>query len=400
MNYKLEKNELENKVTITFNFSQEEFEQAIKNTNKEDRNQAIQEAVDSLISSSYVETVNKEELKVVSYPTLTPNDVTEGFSYTAVVYVYPSITLIKYKGLNIAKEEASVTDEEVKEEVNRLVEAKATLVNVDRAIIEGDTVIFDFKGKLNGEEFQGGSATNYSLVIGSKMFIPGFEDQMIGLKVNEEKTLKLRFPDNYTADLAGKDVDFEVKIHEIKESSPAVLNDELAASLGYENVSDVASLFKHVKQQILSFRNKKAEDEVFEKIMKTLIELNPVNIPSCMVENEVQERIDAISKQAEQYKIPVEVLLQYSGMSSMEEFKSKYTKLALEKIHQEIILAKVAEVENVDLSEQEIEEYYQTIANNKNVKVEEVKERFPVEQYKYSFIIDKTLKYLIDVNKA
>ena len=266
MNYKLEKNELENKVTITFNFSQEEFEQAIKNTNKEDRNQAIQEAVDSLISSSYVETVNKEELKVVSYPTLTPNDVTEGFSYTAVVYVYPSITLIKYKGLNIAKEEASVTDEEVKEEVNRLVEAKATLVNVDRAIIEGDTVIFDFKGKLNGEEFQGGSATNYSLVIGSKMFIPGFEDQMIGLKVNEEKTLKLRFPDNYTADLAGKDVDFEVKIHEIKESRPAVLNDELAASLGYENVSDVASLFKHVKQQILSFRNKKLKMKYLKKL--------------------------------------------------------------------------------------------------------------------------------------
>ena len=134
--------------------------------------------------------------------------------------------------------------------------------------------------------------------------------------------------------------------------------------------------------------------------MKTLIELNPVNIPSCMVENEVQERIDAISKQAEQYKLPVEVLLQYSGFASMEAFKTNYTKLALEKIHQEIILTKVAEVENIDVSEQEIEEYYQTIANNKNVKVEEVKQQFPVEQYKFSFIIDKTLKYLIDVNKA
>ena len=400
MNYKIVKIEEENKVTLTFNFTQEEFENAIKQTNIEDRNQAIQEAVNSLINDSYIKAVSQENLNVVSYPKLTPNDVTEGFSYTAVVYVYPSINLITYKGLNISKEEVNVTNEEVNNEINNLLNSKSTLVNVTRAIKEGDTVIFDFKGKINGEEFKGGSATNYELVIGSKMFIEGFEEQMIGMNIDEEKTLKLRFPDNYHAELAGKDVDFEVKVHEIKESKQATLDDEFVKSLNYENVNTVNDLFDFIKQQIYAFKNKKAEDEVFDNIMKALINANPVNIPTSMVESEVQSRIDQISKQAEQYKLPVEVLLQYSGFASMEAFKSNYSKLALEKIHQELILVKVAEVEKVEVSEQEIEEYYQTIATNKKVSVEEVKQQFPIDQYKYSFIIDKTLKFLIEVNKA
>ena len=297
--------------------------------------------VDALINESYYDALESKKIYAVGQPQI---DLLEKlkdseWGYKAVVAVFPEVEAKDYFGIEAKKEEVNVTDADVEKEVNRNLKQKADLeVKEDGVIEKGDTVVFDFTGSVDGVEFEGGKAENYELEIGSGKFIPGFEDQMIGMKTNEEKVLKVTFPTQYDPKLAGKDAEFKVLVHEIKKCVLPELTDDYVKELEIENVNTVSEWKEFLKGNLVTDRteaaNNKFEDDVFTK----LLESNPVVIPQELIDREVQKKVDELSKTAEMYKIPLEYFLKYQGIESVEQYKELVTPGVKSNIQYEVII--------------------------------------------------------------
>ena len=238
--------------------------------------QVVSNAWDALINSSYYEAVSSKKIKVVGYPQIDLEAVKTGFAYSAVVSVMPEVEVKDYKGIEAIKEVALVTDEDIEKEINRVLGNSADLEVVEEGSLEnGQTAVFDFCGKVDGVEFEGGKAENYSLEIGSGQFIPGFEEQMVGMKVGEEKTLKVKFPEQYAAELAGKDAEFDVKLHEIKKRVLPELNDEFVAGLEIDGVKTVDAYKVMVKETLQADKEEASKNKFEDDVMyDTVCELD------------------------------------------------------------------------------------------------------------------------------
>lgn len=337
--------------------------------------------VDALINESYYDALESKKIYAVGQPQI---DLLEKlkdneWGYKAVVAVFPEVEAKDYFGIEAKKEEVNVTDADVEEEVNRNLKQKADLeVKEDGAIEKGDTVVFDFTGSVDGVEFEGGKAENYELEIGSGKFIPGFEDQMIGMKTNEEKVLKVTFPTQYDPKLAGKDAEFKVLVHEIKKCVLPELTDDYVKELEIENVNTVSEWKEFLKGNLVTDRteaaNNKFEDDVFTK----LLESNPVVIPQELIDREVQKKVDELSKTAEMYKIPLEYFLKYQGIESVEQYKELVTPGVKSNIQYEVIIMAIVKQEKIKLTKEDYEKYYVKIANGKDIK--EVKKSLPKDK--------------------
>ena len=404
MEYKIEKLANESKVKIIVTFTIEEFnnkQEQVKNDNKElDTNAMFEETFNKLVSDTYVEILKKENIQVVSFPQISLDNMKNDGSigYCATVDVFPTITLNTYKGLNVKKDVVSTTKEEIDNEVKASLANKFSYRNVNDPIKNGHTAVIDFTGRINGEEFKGGKAEKYSLEVGSNTFIPGFEEQMLGMNINETRFLKLKFPENYHGDLAGKDVEFEVKVHEIKEKVFPTLDDEFIKSLKIDNVETVNDYERYIENRIFVAKQNAAIEKLNQTIFDELLRLNPVVIPTSMIEKEIEYRLQAIEKQAEMYKMPLELLLQYSGIESVEKFKESYYESAKNRVHLEILLDKVVEQENIVVSDEEVENIYKQFATRQNIDVEEIKKNYPSDQVKYSYAKEKAIDLLIKAN--
>ena len=337
--------------------------------------------VDALINESYYDALESKKIYAVGQPQI---DLLEKlkdneWGYKAVVAVFPEVEAKDYFGIEAKKEEVNVTDADVEEEVNRNLKQKADLeVKEDGAIEKGDTVVFDFTGSVDGVEFEGGKAENYELEIGSGKFIPGFEDQMIGMKTNEEKVLKVTFPTQYDPKLAGKDAEFKVLVHEIKKCVLPELTDDYVKELEIENVNTVSEWKEFLKGNLVTDRteaaNNKFEDDVFTK----LLESNPVVIPQELIDREVQKKVDELSKTAEMYKIPLEYFLKYQGIESVEQYKELVTPGVKSNIQYEVIIMAIVKQEKIKLTKEDYEKYYVKVANGKDIK--EVKKSLPKDK--------------------
>lgn len=415
MKVKVEKLLEESKVKLTVNFTEEEYKDQydveLKKVladvevpgfrkgkvpqsmylKKFGDSKVVMNTMDTLINKSYQEVVTNKKIKVVGYPTIDLLEPKKGFGYTAVVSVLPEIVAKDYKEIEVEKEEVVVTEEDVQKEINRVLSNSADLEVVEEGTLEnGNTAVFDFVGKVDGVEFEGGKAENYSLEIGSGQFIPGFEEQMVGMKVGEERTLKVKFPEAYQADnLAGKDAEFDVKLHEIKVRVLPELNDAFVEGLEIENVKTVDAYKEMVKATLTSEKEEASKNKFEDDVMTKLIANNPFTVPAEMIEDSVNRQVEKLENQAKAYGLTADLLLKYQGIESLDQYKELLKPGVENSIKEEFILESIAKVEKLKLAKEDYDKYYGQIAGYQKKTVKEVKDNLPKEVVKDRFLLFK-----------
>lgn len=322
------------------------------------------------------------------------------FTYTAEVDVWPEVHLGEYKGIKVKPLSTRVTKKDVDEAVKKVLESKVENIVKDTPAENGDTVVIDFEGFVDGVAFEGGKAENYPLELGSKSFIPGFEDQLVGSKQDDEVEVNVTFPKDYHASLAGKAAIFKVKVHEVKGKSYPELDDELVKELEIKDVETVDAYLEYVKADLKKNKEQAAESHLVNSLIEAACKASYAEFPESLINAEVENQVKRIEAQAKQYNMPVEVLLQYSGMASMDDFKKGAEEYARKSFLQELVIEKIMEVENVEASHEEIEAEYKKIAGvvegekDANKKLAAAKKQYRENQVSYQVKANKVVEIL------
>ena len=336
--------------------------------------QVFEEAMNIALPKMFSDVVAEHKLNVFYRPDVRPTKVSPTeLEVVFTIVTYPEVKLGKYKGIDIPLEKASVSESEVKVGVDHLREENAEWVlKNDEPAANGDTVVLDFKGYVDGKEFDGGSADNYSLVLGSGSFIPGFEDQLVGAKPESKVDVNVTFPDKYVKELAGKKAKFVCKVHEIKTKKYPEIDDEFAKGLNLPGVSDVKTLKEHVKADLLHQKENQAKDKQFNDILKAIVDDAKVTIAPQVIESETEAVKKDMVNQITQNGLSYEQYKEITGMNDAqldEQFKIQATS----RLTQYLVLNKIGEVEKLVVAQNELEDYYANLANMYGMKVEEVK---------------------------
>ncbi len=357
--------------------------------------------MNELINESYKEIIVKEKIEIVGMANISLLDDLKDteWGYKATVSVYPEIEAKDYFGIVCKQEEVNVTDEDVENEVKRNLAMKADLEVKENGVLEkGDTAIFDFCGYVDGKEFDGGKAENYELEIGSGRFIPGFEDQMVGMKNDEEKDINVTFPTEYAKELAGKAATFKVKLHEVKQKVLPELNDDFVSELEIKDVKTVSEWKAFLKQNLTTDRMEASKNKYEDDVMTILLKNNPVNIPQEMVDEQVEKKVNELNQTAKQYQMPVDLLLKYQGIESVDQYKELLVPGIKNNLHYEVVMAAICKQEKVKLVASDYTKYYKQMANGQDVK--EVMAKYPKEAVGEYFKMLKTHDLVMESVKA
>ncbi len=300
----------------------------------------------------------------------------DGFVFKAVVTVEPELAIDNYKGIAVKPTSLEITDEDVEEDVKKVLQRNSRLVNVeDRAAEKDDVAVIDFKGILDGEAFEGGTAENYSLTLGSGAFIPGFEDQVIGHKAGEEFTIDVTFPEDYQVDdLKGKPVQFEIKLHEVKTHELPEFDDEFVKDISEFDTVDAYKA--DVKEKLAKARQEEAENNKESQIAEKLAELLQAEIPEAMFTNQVDNLVDEFAMNLRTQGIDLNTYMQYTGFT-VDKLRETYYDRAVSQVKVRLALKKIAELENIKASDEDVENKYNELAETYKVDVERVKAAFP-----------------------
>lgn len=358
------------------------------------------EAINHALNQKYVEVASVRENNVVGFRKVDIDQETlsvEGFSFTMVLVVKPEVELGKYAGLKVRKTDTEVKAEEVEREINQLLTKDAVLENKESDVLEnGDTAIFDFEGFDNGVPFEGGKAENYQLEIGSNQFIPGFEEQMVGMKVEEERELNVTFPEQYHAEnLKGKPVVFKVKLHEIKVKTKKELNDEFVKSLNRANVNTVEELENSIKESIQKAKEQSETNRVKDELVNLACEFANVNIPQEMLDQQKEEFRNQVTNQAKQYQMDLDTFLMLTG-SSKEKFEEEIQKAAEARVKSLLVIEAIAKKENIQATEEQLEEKYNELSKMYNMEVSKIKGLIAKENLEEEVIFNNTIKFLVE----
>lgn len=321
------------------------------------------EAAEIIVPEAYMQALKETETEPINQPQI---DIVQGepgkaLIFKATVEVKPEVTLGEYKGMEVKRSSTEVTDEAVAKELEKLQARHAKLITVEGEVQNGDSAIIDFAGYVDGEAFEGGTAENYSLNIGSNTFIPGFEEQLVGVKVGESKDVDVTFPEDYHAEnLAGKPATFKVTIKELKRKELAVLDDEFA-----KDVSEFDTL-EELKSDIRNKLNEAAKAQVKSAVENGAVEAAVANasveVPEVMVEHKVEEMLNSVSQRLMQQGINLDQYFQYTN-SSIDEMRERMKPDAEATVKSELVLDAIAKAENIEVSEEEINEEIQKIAS-------------------------------------
>ena len=324
-----------------------------------------EDAFNEVVPEELEKAVEENKLEVVSRPDIDVTQIGKGqdLIFTAVFQTKPEAELGKYKGVEIKKIEYKVTDEDVEHELGHMQEHNSRLISVeDRPVEKGDIANINFEGFVDGVAFEGGKAENHELEIGSNTFIPGFEDQIIGMKIDEEKDIKVKFPDEYfSKDLAGKDATFKVKVNEIKKKELPTLDDEFA-----KDVSEFDTL-KELKESIKEKKQKENDDrakyETEDAVIKAVCENVKVDIPSGMIETETENMVKELEQRLAYQGLKLEQYLQMMGKTK-EEMQKEYEPQAIEAIKSRLTLEAVIKAEKIEVADIDVEEKMKEMAKN------------------------------------
>ena len=300
------------------------------------------------------------------------------FIFTAEVATKPEVTLGQYKGIEVPENKVEVTEEEIEAELKKVQEQNAREITVDRPAENGDTVVIDFEGSVDGEVFEGGTAENHPLVLGSGSFIPGFEDQLVGATADSDVEVNVTFPEDYQAkDLADKAAVFKVKVHEIKKKELPEINDEFA-----QDVSEFDTLDEYkedVKKGIAEQKEKAVRQEKQEKIIRQIVENAEMDIPDPMVVTQTRQMMDQFAQQMQSNGLSMAQYYQFTGLTPdglLEQMKPQ----AQKNIENRLVLEAIAAAESITASEEEVEKDFENIAERYGLTVDKVKEIFADEE--------------------
>lgn len=364
-----------------------------------------QDAIDILLPKAYTEAVEQTGIEPVDRPEVDVEQFGKGktFKFKAKVTVKPEVTLGDYKGIEVEAADTEVSDEELNQELERLQQRHAELVVVDEGPAQaGDTAIIDFEGFLDGEPFEGGKGERYSLELGSNSFIPGFEDQVVGLNIAEEKDINVTFPENYQAEnLAGKPVVFKVKLHEIKRKNLPALDDEFA-----KDVSEFDTLEEYKQDLAAKLKERKVKDAEAARETAVIDKASAaaeVDVPAVMIDNEVEQMLSDFENRLRSQGLNLEMYSQFSGQSK-EDLQEQMKGDAEKRVRNNLVLEAIAKAENLDVSEEEVGEELDRLSAMYNRPAEVLRGIFASNGYMETLTSDlkvrKAVKFLVDNSKT
>ena len=406
MDVKVEKTENKNEVKLSFTVEAEKFEEAMKKVYSKTAKyfnipgfrkgkapmQLVErqygseifyeDAFNELVPDLYDEAIKENNIEAVSKPDIDITQMEKGkdLIFTATVQTKPEVKLGKYKGIEIKKIEYNVSDEEINHELGHMQERNSRLISVeDRPVEEGDITVIDFEGFVDGVPFEGGKAENHELEIGSKTFIPGFEDQIIGMKIDEERDINVKFPEEYfSKDLAGKDATFKVKLHEIKKKELPELDDEFAKDVSEFDTLD--ELKKSIKEKIEEENKNKEKYETEEEAIKTVCENTEIDIPSGMIELEIDNMIKDIEARLSYQGLKLEQYLQMMGKTE-SEMRTEFEEQAKRSVKSRLVLEAIATAEDTLPTDEEVTEKIKEMAKQYNRDEKELLENEQLKSY-------------------
>ncbi|MBM6862144.1 trigger factor [Ligilactobacillus aviarius] len=361
-----------------------------------------QDALNALLPEAYANAVSESKIKPVSQPEINVESMEKDSAWvlSAKVTVEPEVELGEYKGLEVMKHSTDVSDKEVADELERRRQQQAELVlKEDEPAAEGDTVVIDFEGKVDGKPFDGGKAENYSLELGSKTFIPGFEDQLVGHKAGDEVEVKVTFPDDYQAkDLQGKDAVFEVKIHEVKQKELPELDDDFAKDID-DDVDTLEELKAKVKDEIKEQKEAAAKNAVQEEAISKAVENAKIgDIPEAMIEDDVQRQMDQYFSGMQQQGINPDMYFKLTGTSE-EDLRKQFREGSEERVKTNLVLEAIVEKENIEVSEDEINDEIKDLATQYGMDEKAVRSALSDDMLKHDISIRKVVQEMTDSAK-
>jgi len=357
------------------------------------------DAIDAAFPEAYEKAVESEKLDTIGYPEVElVGDVTkDGFTFKATVAVYPDVKLGKYKGISAPKEEVKVSADDVKQRLNEMAERNARLVSVDRKAKKGDTAVIDFEGFDNGVPFAGGKGEGHELELGSGSFVPGFEDQVIGMKAGEEKDIDITFPEDYQKDLAGKKVVFHVKVNEVKFKELPKLDDDFAKDVSEFDTLD--ELKADIKKQIEADRQK-AVDVAFENaLIEKVADTIDCEIPEVLIEQQCRRFLEEFKSRIMAQGIPYDQYVKMTGMDE-KKFMEEGREPALKQVKMDLAIAQIIEEEKLEATPEEIEEEYKKLSGYYGMDVEMVKKYLGENEVRTQVLNTKAVAVVVDNAKA
>ena len=400
---KLEKN----MAKLTIEVSSEEFENAIAKAYKKNKNKIsmpgfrkgkapramiekmygkgifYEDAANAIIPDAYADAAKESELEIVAQPEIDVTQIESGkpFIFTATVALKPEVTLGEYKGIEVEKKEVEVTDEEVEAEINKVRESNARMLDIDdRATQDGDTVLIDFDGYVDGKQFEGGKADDYSLVLGSHSFIDNFEEQLVGKNIGDDVEVNVTFPENYQAEeLQGKPAVFKVKIKEIKVKELPELDDDFAQDVS--NFDTIAEYKEDLKKKLTENKEEALKREREEAVIGKIIENAQMDIPEQMVDAQTRQMTQEFAQRLSSQGLSIDQYMQFTGLTPqkmIEELKPQ----ALKRIQSRLVLEAVVAAENIETTEEELDKEIENMASMYQMEVDKLKEVIGEEEKK------------------
>lgn len=392
-----------NAVKFTMEFTAEEFEQAQIQVYQQAKNQFeipgfrkgkaprsiiekhygegvfFEDAIDALFRQSYGNALADLDLEVIDSPAAEFSKIAkgEGFTVTITVECFPIVEVKDYKGVEVEKVEQEVKEEDVENELKAVQKRNARMILVERPAQEGDTVLFDYAGFVGDEQFEGGTAERQELVLGSGMFIPGFEEQLVGATPGEKRDVKVTFPEEYHAEnLAGKEAVFHCLVHEIKEEQLPELDDEFAKDVSeYDTLEE---LKQANRERLESYAKMSAENQMKDAAIAKVVDANEVDVPAAMVEDEINRMIGELNQQLRYQGLTIDQYIQFTG-KSMAEFREEVRPEAEKAVKTRIILMGVVDAEKLEVSAEEIEDELNKMAAQYQMTADKIKEMIGVE---------------------
>lgn len=360
----------------------------------------VRSAMEDLIDAKYGEIIVTEKLIPAVEPKLEiVSAADDGFEVNITIITDPEVKLGKYKELKVKKDKVEVTKEEIEHEVGHILDRFAELVSKDGAVEEGDTAIIDFKGFKDNEEFEGGSAEGYSLEIGSHSFIPGFEEGVVGMKKEESKDIKLTFPEDYMAkDLAGKEVVFNVTVHDIKKRVIPDLDEEFFKDLDMEGVTNKEELNKVVEEEIKTQKEHDTENKFVEDLLAKASSNMTIEIPEEIIDAEADKMYKDFVKRLEMQGVNEELYYAYAGVKK-EDIMKDIKKEAETRLKYRYLLEAIIKEEKIEIKDKDVDKEIAKIAKNYNVTEEEIMKEFgSKEVLKYNMAMEKAVEVLKENN--
>ena len=353
-----------------------------------------EEAVNIILPDAYEDAVKEQKLDVVGYPEVELESCTkDGVVFKCTVAVYPEVKLGQYKGLEAPKAEVKVAAADVNARLKEMADRNSRLVSVERAVKKGDTADIDFEGFDNGVAFDGGKGENFDLEIGSGSFVPGFEDQLIGMKAGEEKDIDITFPENYTPELAGKPVVFHVKVNEVKVKEVPALDDEFAKDVSeFDTLKDLKA---DIKKKMTAERTEAAQRAFEDVLMAKVAEGVEADIPHEMVELQAERMMEQFKQQLASQGIPFDQYLKMTGTTEAD-FRKQADGPAAEQVKMDLAVEAIIKAEGLEATDEDVENELKNVAEKYGMDLETVKKYLRPEDVKEQVIREKAVKIVAD----